>query len=135
MSQHFLFVYGTLKRGDVRHFLLQGEKRYCEAVTLHPHRLFNCGTYPGLVPCRSGLQIRGEVYVVNDECLTACDEAEGVAAGLYARRMISVRPVNDKNALDAWAYLYLRSTKGLPDCGVTWSRDMSAGNEQDEAGN
>jgi len=136
MSQHFLFVYGTLKRGFERHSVLQNESWHCEAVTVERHRLFDCGGYPGLVACSDGSQIRGEVYRVSDACLAACDEVECVAEGMYTRKLIAVRPVNDGgNGQNVWAYLYLQPTDALPVCEGEWPPQTSAGCDAKESGN
>ncbi len=121
MNHQFLFVYGTLKRGFVRHLILQNESYHCSAATVDGHRLFDCGSYPGLVPSSSGLAIQGEVYLVSDECLAVCDEVEGVADGLYVRERIAVQPIaRSEDPLTVWAYLFLGTTDGLPDCGKAW---------------
>jgi len=127
LKQQLLFVYGTLKRGFVRHPVLQDESFYGTAVTVNSYRLLDCGSYPGLVSSDDGLAVQGEVYGVSDECLAVCDEVEGVAEGLYAREMISVQSLADpEERVDAWVYLYLGSTTNLPNCGFAWPPDDSA---------
>jgi gamma-glutamylcyclotransferase (GGCT)/AIG2-like uncharacterized protein YtfP len=107
---------------------LQEQLRLGEAVTVKKHHLFDCGGYPGLVGSHDGSRIRGELYLVSDECLAMCDDVEAVDEGVYARMQIAVRPLpNGENHLNAWVYLYLRSTEGLPDCGVEWSLDRLRG--------
>ena len=115
-----LFVYGTLKRGDVRAPLLDGQHYLGQAKTTQSYRLFNVGEYPALVQAAplglAGRSIHGELWSVDDRCLARLDEEEGVDEGLYERRMIGLV---DTQA--AWTYLYMHSTQGLADCGDHWA--------------
>ena len=87
-----VFVYGTLKRGDVRSGSLVGAAFLGEAVTEPGYRMYNCGSYPGLIAVDAdGVAIRGEVYDIWPECLARLDDVEGVDEGLYARRPIRLR--------------------------------------------
>lgn len=115
-----LFVYGTLKRGEVRAPLLAGQRYLGEAKTLPNYRLFNTGDYPALVEAQplglQGLSIVGELWSVDDRCLARLDEEEGVEEGLYKRRKILLyQPV-----VEAQSYYYLPATAGMPDCGDRW---------------
>ena len=114
-----LFVYGTLKRGDVRAPLLDGQRFIGEARTLAQYRLFNTGDYPALVEATplglTGLAITGELWRVDRVCLHRLDEEEGVDEGLYERRMIELA-----DEQRAWAYLYLHPVDGMSDCGDCW---------------
>lgn len=115
-----LFIYGTLKRGDVRAGLLEGQRLIGEARTVNQYRLFNTGDYPALVDAEPigmpGLSIVGELWEVSAMCLARLDEEEGLDEGLYARRPIDLmaRDVN------AQAYYYLHPVDGMPDCGECW---------------
>eukprot|EP00752_Nemacystus_decipiens_P013707 g12160.t1 len=101
-----LFVYGTLKRGDVRAYLLEGQACLGETKTRPSYRLFNTGDYPALVEAAPlGLQgraILGELWQVDPDCLARLDEEEGVDEGLYERRTIELAGTER-----AWVYLYL----------------------------
>ena len=114
-----LFVYGTLKRGDVRAWLLSEQHYLGEARTLPSYRLFNTGDYPAMVEAAPlslpGRAIVGELWRVDEDCLARWDEEEGVDEGLYARRMIELG-----DARRAWAYLYLHPVDGMDDCGEQW---------------
>ena len=89
-----IFVYGTLKRGDVRAPLLAGQVFIGGAQTLPAYRLFNVGPYPAMVEAQpngfSGLSITGELWRVDQVCLARLDEEEGLDEGLYERRMIEL---------------------------------------------
>lgn len=119
-SATLLFVYGTLKRGDVRAPLLDGQVFVCEAKTAACYRLFNVGTYPALTEASplglSGRSIHGELWQVDHACLERLDEEEGVDEGLYERRLIEL----DGNHPQAESYFYLHTVKGMGDCGERW---------------
>lgn len=114
-----VFIYGTLKRGDIRAYLLKGQACLGEAITRPNYRLFNTGDYPALVEAEPlGLQgraILGEIWQVDPDCLARLDEEEGVDEGLYERRAIELA-----NTERAWVYLYLHPVDGLKDCGDQW---------------
>ena len=110
-----VFVYGSLKRGFALHALLQGQLCLGNAVTEPWYRLFDLGSYPGLVEWPDGLEIRGEVYQVDFECLGRLDEAEGVVDRLYVRRQISLQAEFRNRDVHAW--FWLNAVRGLRDCG------------------
>lgn len=114
-----LFVYGTLKRGDVRADLLEGQTFIRQTTTAPHYRLFNTGSYPALIeagPVRlGGLSIAGELWQVDHACLARLDEEEGVEEGLYARRQITLA-----DATTADSYFYLLSVTGMGDLGIAW---------------
>jgi gamma-glutamylcyclotransferase (GGCT)/AIG2-like uncharacterized protein YtfP len=123
-----IFVYGTLKRGDVRSENLRSQRFIAAARTRPEYRMVDCGDYPGLVEVETdGREIEGELYDVTPECLLELDDVEGVDEGLYARRMIRLQPPFD--ATLAEAYFYLPSIAGMPDCGTQWLRRGSSNTE------
>lgn len=115
-----LFIYGTLKRGDVRASLLHDQTFISQARTAPLYRLFNTSQYPALVEAKplrlSGLSIHGELWRVDANCLTRLDEEEGIDDGLYARQEIVLLD----EMITAQAYLYLHSIEDMPDCGESW---------------
>ena len=104
MSQH-LFVYGTLRPGDVRWSLLE---RYVadEGVDdTTAGRVYDTGLdYPAAVFGDGGL-ISGRTYRLKSEllaeALAVLDEEEDTVAGLYRR----VR-IRTTSGIEAWAYAY-----------------------------
>lgn len=113
-----VFVYGSLKRGYALHALLQGQLCLGHAVTAPLYRMFDLGSYPGLVEWPEGLAILGEVYQVDIECLGRLDEAEGVADRLYVRRRILLQAEFHGKDVEAW--FWLGAVQGLRDCGSEW---------------
>lgn len=120
MSAQFtsIFVYGTLMRGDCRHRVLVDQQFLGTARTECRYRMFDVGRYPGLVESADGLAIEGEVYRVDHDCLRVLDQVEGVDLGLYQRTRVALQPPFDTMPVEA--YLYLRSTRGLKECGTRW---------------
>ena len=113
-----IFVYGSLKRGYALHYLLKSQQSLGNADTKPVYRLFDLGSYPGLVEWPEGLAICGEVYQVDAECLKILDETEGVAEGYYARRSVSLETPFDVDDVQAW--FWLLPVTGLRDCGPCW---------------
>ncbi len=118
-----LFVYGTLKRGHCRAPMLTGQRFLGAARTMPIYRLVNCGTYPGLIRATAphGLAVKGELWTVDPTCLARLDEEEGVDQALYERVAVDIA---SQPALHVEAYLYLRDTASLADCGDCWSLDF-----------
>ncbi len=101
----FLFVYGTLRPGDVRWPVLQ---RYVVDDGVDDStdgQVFDTGCdYPAAIFGEGG-RIRGRTYRLNtdllDEALAVLDEVEDTVAGLYHRVRITTGA-----GVDAWAYAY-----------------------------
>lgn len=100
---HYVFTYGTLKRGYRNHHYLKNSKFICEA-SIDGFYMFDLGKYPGIYE-GSGV-IYGEIYEVDDDELREMDllEEEG---SLYIRKSIRV------NNLDAWIYVYNKKVDNL----------------------
>lgn len=114
----YLFVYGTLMRGECRSGHLAGETFVGEARTAAGYRLYDVGAYPALAAAGAGGSILGELWQVSDAKLRALDEVEGVDDGLYRRQAIRLEPPHD--GLDVTTYIYLPSVSGLPDISPCW---------------
>lgn len=109
MGKHYLFVYGTLKRGGSRHWILH-DFPFLGRARAEGFALYDLFFYPAMVP-GDGV-VYGEVYEVSDEALKALDFVEGVPV-LYRRELIEV-VFKDGVSLKAWAYIYNNSVKGYP---------------------
>ena len=105
-----IFVYGTLKQGHCRHDVLTGQTFLGPAKTEPNYKLFDLGSYPGLVFSEHGRSIEGELYAVNDNCLQQLDIIEGVDIGLYRREPIELLMPWNLEATET--YIYLSSTDG-----------------------
>jgi len=114
-----LFVYGTLKRGFSRAAAMAGQRLLGEARTEPLYRIYDCGSYPGLVESRAdGVAIEGEVWAVDAERLAKLDDVEGVASNLYRRGQVRLQAPFADSAVQT--YFYQRSVSGLRDCGTRW---------------
>lgn len=105
-------------RGGCRAPALARQRFLGEARTRRLYRIFDCGSYPGLVEASAGRSIHGELWQVNNKCLRVLDQMEGVDQGLYERRPIAL--VNPPDDRIVEAYFYLQSTNELRDCGTRW---------------
>jgi gamma-glutamylaminecyclotransferase len=116
-TSEYVFIYGTLKRGERNHRLLAGEQFVREAVTEPLYRLYDCGAYPALVEdTANGRAVRGEVYRVGPATLRQLDDLEA-APHLY--QLLPVRLADFDRPVKA--YLYRQEVGGLADCGESWS--------------
>lgn len=102
----FVFVYGTLRRGDCRGGFL-GEPYFPEAY-VKGLELFDLGPFPGVLE-GPGL-VRGEVYEIDAKMLQSLDRIEGYRAqapgeGLYDRQLVTARDPSGEE-VEAWVYIY-----------------------------
>lgn len=120
---HLVFVYGTLRKHQYYHDLLQGSELVAEQCWT-AGRLFDTGYgYPALVHDDRG-QVYGEVYRVSDEVLAKLDELEGYygpgQANEYERVIQTIH--GDKGPWEAFVYIYLKLQKHMPEiAGGDWS--------------
>ena len=70
---HRLFVYGTLRAGQIAHGMLAGA-RFLGRRAAPGYRLVDLGDYPAIVPGEGS--VPGELYEVDDETLAAIDRYE-----------------------------------------------------------
>ncbi|RLS54585.1 MAG: gamma-glutamylcyclotransferase [Planctomycetota bacterium] len=113
-----LFVYGTLKRGHCREAFLQEQQFLGPAQTLPLYRMYDCGSYPGLVDRPTdGVSLQGELWEVTSECLAILDRVEELDSGLYDRHAIQLTGPVD---IPVQAYFYQGVVTGLSDCGPCW---------------
>ena len=118
MQMHHLFAYGTLKRGDCRSQHMDGQRYLCDVQTEPLYRMFDCGSYPGLILDHHGVSIAGELWQIDDDCLLRLDVVEGVSDNWFRRDLIKLAPPYER--LSVFAYYYMHSTIGLPDCSPSW---------------
>ena len=113
-----LFIYGTLKRGLCRHASIASQTFLGDVQTEPLYRMYNVGTYPGLVRAENGLAIEGELWEVDEACLKMLDEIEDVARGLYLRQRVKLAPPHAGDHVEA--YILQQGVATLTDCGPRW---------------
>lgn len=136
---HLLFVYGTLKKGFQRAKYLNDQKYLGTAKTKGIYGLYYISGFPCLVQNykdENGISatdsVLGEIYEVNDDCLTFIDKVESVETNLFQRLFVELESytlVNlpaDPNVFEslnsnkAMGYFYQKSIKGAKHCGNFW---------------
>jgi gamma-glutamylaminecyclotransferase len=113
MPLHFLFVYGTLKRGQPYHDELRGARFVRNAVTVAAFRLHDLGPFPCLVRAHDGVAIRGELFELT---LTELERLDGFEGSDYRREHIELVDVPEP----VYAYLYLGDPTRFAVCGDEW---------------
>lgn len=103
-----VFVYGTLRRGDVRDInRLLPTPRFVGAATV-PGQLYHLGRYPGIV-LGGEVSVHGEVYEISAELERVLDEIEDVwpePSGEYSKREVTVRLAGEGPAKEMTCLLY-----------------------------
>jgi gamma-glutamylaminecyclotransferase len=101
-----VFVYGTLRRGEVNHHLLAGAKYLGNHRTEPRFTMYDLGAYPGLGRGGSTM-VAGEVYQVSEAVLCRLDRLEDYPR-LYDRVLIA-SPYGR-----AWIYVYRGRIRDRP---------------------
>ena len=94
-----VFVYGTLRAGEVNDLNAAAQRHGIAAPTLLgtatvAGRLYDFGTYPGLVLDAAGGPVVGDIYDIPDALLPVLDEIEEVYPGhatLFVREQCAVQ--------------------------------------------
>ena len=107
---HYLFVYGTLKKGGSRHRLLARPGIRCVGHGQTRGRLYSLPgrDYPAAVCDDGPSHVQGEIYEIEDryaqQYLGDLDLEEGVDEGLYARVLREIAAAG--KTVNAWVYTY-----------------------------
>ena len=88
MNRHFVFVYGTLRRGGAGAMSIRFPKSKFIAEAKVNGSLYDLGPYPGLLLNESNSPVTGEVYEVDDDLLNQLDEFE--ASSNYLRKQFEI---------------------------------------------
>jgi len=86
MDKHFVFVYGTLRRGGSRAMSVSFPAARFVAFAKVRGSLYDLGAFPGLLLNHPNSSVSGEVYEVTDETLSALDDFE--ASSHYRREEV-----------------------------------------------
>jgi len=121
-----IFVYGSLKRGQLLHGELAEADFVGVACTEPSYALFDCGEYPAMIAdAARGNSVFGEVYSVTMPLLTHLDRVEAVDEGLYSRLPVRLQAPFDGQHV--WAWFYLHGTAHLKNCGCEWPCRAASG--------
>lgn len=96
-----VFVYGTLRKGQPNHRLLEQSKFLGMAKTKKRYALYG-NWLPFLSRARAVSQVTGEVYSVDDATLSRLDQLEG-HPDMYKREQAQVI-LQDGAEISAWIY-------------------------------
>lgn len=109
-KKHYVFVYGTLKRGFANSHLLDRATMIGDFRTLERYPLVVGGQYnsPYLLDIpETGNRVKGEVYVVDDATLADLDHLERVGTN-YSRKVQKVSSCADRSFV-ADVFVYFKS--------------------------
>jgi len=117
-----VFIYGTLRAGEANDIGEAAARNDIAAPTLLGSatvrgRLFDFGNYPGLVVDEAGVDVRGDVYEIDDALVAVLDEIEAVYPGVedrFVARDVMVKV--DGNVVNCRFYpVAPGAVKGLPE--------------------
>ena len=101
MNLERVFVYGTLKKGEIRNDILWDCDYLGPAATDPIFQMVTLGQFPGLIPGHRSIE--GEVYEVPADVLGYLDLIEGHPH--FFRRSQHEVWLDDDLSMDAWIYL------------------------------
>ena len=101
MSRHLVFVYGSLRRGNVGAMSVRFPEATYVAEGKVCGRLYDLGAYPGLLLDGSAPMVTGEVYEVDDDTLDRLDEFELTSD--YSRKQVEVEHGSER--MECWIYV------------------------------
>jgi gamma-glutamylcyclotransferase (GGCT)/AIG2-like uncharacterized protein YtfP/cation transport regulator ChaC len=103
---HYVFVYGTLRKGETNHFLLERAEYVAEQCWTYGKMYDTSYGYPAITQSNTNL-IYGELYCVSDEELTHLDVLEDYKENgtnnLYNRIKQTIH--TDTKTFDAYVYI------------------------------
>ncbi|HEX4823798.1 MAG TPA: gamma-glutamylcyclotransferase [Candidatus Polarisedimenticolaceae bacterium] len=116
-----LFVYGTLRRGEMRHPILERHGGRLIGEGRIEGTLVDLGPHPGLIGQAREHPVVGEIYAFDDlaRVLGETDRVEGFLgfgdpSSQYRRGVVSVSLGGDAPSVMAWTYLFAGEVSGLP---------------------
>ena len=101
MGRHFVFVYGSLRRGNAGAMSVRFPNALYVAEGRVRGSLYDLGEYPGLVMDGAVSFVTGEVYQVDDDTLNRLDKFELTSD--YSRKQVEVE--HGLERADCWIYV------------------------------
>lgn len=120
-----VFVYGTLRRGDVRDITRLRPAPVFVGMASVAGVLYDLGPYPGLLLGGAG-RVVGEVYAIRAELECLLDEIEEVwpqQSGEYSRREVVVDMAGARGPAGLVCLVYEINASRLTGCAVISSGD------------
>lgn len=100
MTNHLIFIYGSLRRGSAGSMTVRFPRAKFIAETKVRGRLYDLGPYPGLQLDNADSFVSGEVYEIDDETLKLLDEFE--TSSNYRRAQVEISVGAGKRS--CWTY-------------------------------
>lgn len=107
-NERYVFVYGTLMKGQKNHDAFLKEGQYIGAGTIEGYDIYDLGYYPGIIVGTD--KVIGEVYRVDEDTERTLDRLEDEGS-LFIKTPVNVRMDDGANCASV-AYVYNRSVKG-----------------------
>jgi len=108
--KNLVFFYGNFKKGYYNHYLIEDSVFLGSGRTLEPFALF-IDRLPYVTKELPLIQIKGEVYYVDDATLTDLDLING-HPDLYCRELVEIILDTNSSLIQAWLY-FNPSCKGI----------------------
>lgn len=107
-----VFVYGTLRRGELRAGVMEGGGEFLGPAVASGFALYDLGSFPAMVATDEAAAVHGELWQVTPGTLEQLDRIEGHPS-FYCRVEINVETRDGRRL--AWAYLLpAREVAGCP---------------------
>jgi gamma-glutamylcyclotransferase (GGCT)/AIG2-like uncharacterized protein YtfP len=101
--RQYLFVYGSLKRGQILHHRLGGKPIFQTTLKGFDTYIQPTIWYPAL--CKGTRSIIGEVYEITPLKLKELDILEGISTGLYTRESVQIKHPKTQSVMTVFVYL------------------------------
>ena len=101
---NYVFVYGTLMKGQSNHDVFMKEAQFVSNAALLNYELYNLGSYPG-VKYKDDTRVKGELYRVSNDILEDLDCLEGKDS-LFLYEDVVVE-LNERVRAHAHVYSYI----------------------------
>lgn len=98
-NKHLVFLYGSLKRGQMNHNIVEKSTFIDCGITEEHYNMYAYDNFPMLIESEEESNIRGEIYEVSDEILESIDFLESNGE-FYERKLIKIESFKEP----VWCY-------------------------------
>ena len=113
-KKHAVFVYGTLRRGEESHYLLENAECLASNAWTNGILYDTCEGYPAMY--RGEGKVHGELYIVSEQQFVTLDAMEGFNSELPEAENEYIRVKQDvyteQGIISAYMYIYNRAVHG-----------------------